>query len=239
VALIAGGSFAYFSGYNPFGDPEPDYAQTPSQSDVMDFSGLSQDMHLSGAPLTASAETGETSSQILRFIGSTTSILTRVGDDDTPAWTVSIPHQDIDTGETEPLDEALDPDLRRHLRRRGEAGGHSHRVPGLRRRCPVRDRAVALSDGSMTKAESTAEVDPDPASSRVPLDVDDEGAVTGPDDQTYDGLNLDPEAHVSMIAGAQAGETGPWVVSDGQTLAAVDSDRPSCGRRTSMPPPPR
>src|SRR5699024_3885466 len=106
VALIAGGSFAYFSGYNPFGDPEPDYAQTPSQSDVMDFSGLGQDMHLNGAPLTASAEKSEASSHILRFIGSTTSILTRVGDDDTPSWTVSIPHQDIDTGEAAPLDEA-------------------------------------------------------------------------------------------------------------------------------------
>src|SRR5699024_4401909 len=67
VALIAGGSFAYFSGYNPFGDPEPNYAQTPSQSDVMDFSGLSQDMHLNGAPLTASVEASETSSQILRW----------------------------------------------------------------------------------------------------------------------------------------------------------------------------
>jgi hypothetical protein len=76
----------------------------------------------------------------------------------------------------------------------------------------------------MTKAENTAEVDPDPASSRVPLDVDDEGAVTGPNDQIYDGLNLDPEAHASKIAGAQAVETGPWMVSDGQTLAAVDSD---------------
>src|SRR5699024_1269125 len=84
VALIAGGSFAFFSGYNPFGDPEPDYAQTPSQSDVMDFSGLSQDMHLNGAPLTASAEASETPSQILRFIGSTTSIITRVGDEDQP-----------------------------------------------------------------------------------------------------------------------------------------------------------
>src|SRR5699024_12251400 len=55
-------------------------------------------------------EITETSSQILRFIGSTTSILTRVGDDDKPAWTVSIPHQDIDTGEPEPLAEALDPE---------------------------------------------------------------------------------------------------------------------------------
>src|SRR5699024_1141726 len=86
------------------------------------------------------------------------------------------------------------------------------------------NRAVALSDGSMTKAEDKAEVDPDPASSRVPLEADGEGAVTGPDDQAYDGLSLDPEAHASMIGGAQAGETGPWVVSDGQTLAAVGSD---------------
>jgi hypothetical protein len=225
VALIAGGSFAYFSGYNPFGDPEPDYAQTPSQSDVMDFSGLGQDMHLNGAPLTASAEASEASSQILRFIGSTTSILTRVGDDDAPAWTVSIPHQDIDTGETEPLDEALDPESSE------DTSDEEEKLAGTPAACRISggavqcgNRTVALSDGSVTKAESTAEVDPDPASSRVPLDVDDEGAVTGPNDQTYDGLNLDPEAHASMIAGSQAGETGPWVVSDGQTLAAVDSD---------------
>ena len=225
VALIAGGSFAYFSGYNPFGDPEPNYAQTPSQSDVMDFSGLSQDMHLNGAPLTASAETTEISSQILRFIGSTTSILTRVGDDDTPAWTVSIPHQDIDTGEPEPLDEALDPESSE------DTSDDEEKLAGTPAACRISsgavqcgNRTVALSDGSMTKAESAAEVDPDPASSRVPLEADDEGAVTGPNDQNYDGLNLDPETHVSMIAGAQAGETGPWVVSDGQTLAAVDSD---------------
>ena len=206
VALIAGGSFAYFSGYNPFGDPEPNYAQTPSQSDVMDFSGLSQDMHLNGAPLTASTEISETSSQILRFIGSTTSILTRVGDDDTPAWTVSIPHQDIDTGDTEPLDEALDPGSAE------KSSDDEEKLAGTPAACRISsgavqcgNRTVALSDGSMTKAESTAEVDPDPASSRVPLDVDDDGTVTGPNDQNYDGLNLDPETHVSMIAGAQAG----------------------------------
>ncbi|TGD08547.1 hypothetical protein [Brevibacterium sp. S111] len=223
VALIAGASFAFFSRYNPFGVPEPDYAQTPSQSDVMDFSGLGQDMHLNGAPLTADA--GKTSPEILRFIGSTTSILTRVGDDDQPAWTVSIPHQDIDTGETEPLDEALDPDSTEDI------SDDEKKLAGTPTACRVSgevvqcgDRAVALSDGSMTTAESKADVDPDPASSRVPLDVDDEGTVTGPDDQTYDGLSLDPEAHASMIAGAQAGETGPWVVSNGQTLAAVDSD---------------
>ncbi|MGO1176114.1 MAG: hypothetical protein ACTMKZ_08010, partial [Brevibacterium aurantiacum] len=225
VALIAGGSFAFFSGYNPFGDPEPDYAQTPSQSDVMDFSGLSADMRLNGAPLTASAEAGETSPEILRFIGSTTSILTRVDDYDQPAWTVSIPHQDIDTGETAPLDEALGPDAS------DDTSDDEEKLAGTPTACRVSggavqcgDRAVALSDGSVTTAESKADVDPDPASSRVPLDIDDEGAVTGPDDQTYDGLNLGPEAHVSMIAGPQAGETGPWVVSDGQTLAAVDSD---------------
>lgn len=225
VALIAGGAFAFFSGYNPFGDPEPDYAQTPSQSDVMDFSGLSADMRLNGAPLTASAEAGETSPEILRFIGATTSILTRVGDDDQPAWTVSIPHQDIDTGTTAPLDEALDPDASDDTSDEEEelAGTPSAcRVSGEAVQCG--DRAVALSDGSMTTAESKADVDPDPASSRVPLDIDDEGTVTGPDDQTYDGLNLDPEAHASMIAGPQVGETGPWVVSDGQILAAVDSD---------------
>lgn len=225
VALIAGGSFAFFSGYNPFGDPEPDYAQTPSQSDVMDFSGLSADMHLSGAPLTASAEAGETSPEILRFIGSTTSILTQVGDDEKPAWTVSIPHQDIDTGETAPLDEALGPDAS------DDTSDDEEKLAGTPTACRVSgeavqcgDRAVALSDGSMATAESKADVDPHPASSRVPLDIEDEGAVTGPDDQTYDGLNLGPEAHVSMIAGPQAGETGPWVVSDGHTLAAVDSD---------------
>lgn len=222
VALIAGASFAFFSGYNPFGDPEPDYAQTPSQSDVMDFSGLSRDMYLNGAPLTADA--GKSSPEILRFIGSTTSILTRVGDDDKTAWTVSVPHQDIDTGETEPLDEALDSDSTE------DTSDDEEKLAGTPTACRVSgsavqcgDRAVALSDGSMAKAESSAEVDPDPASSRVPLDVDDEGVVTGPDDQTYDGLNLDPETRVSMTAGAQAGETGPWVVSDGQTLAAVDS----------------
>lgn len=223
-ALIAGTSFAFFTGYNPFSDPEPNYAQTPSQSDVMDFSGLSEDMRLSGAPLTASAEADETSPEILRFIGSTTSILTRVGDDDEMSWTVSVPHQDIDTGEAEPLDEALDPDSG------GDTSDDEENLAGTPAACRVSgsavqcgDRAVALSDGSMTTAESKADVDPDPASSRVPLDVDDEGAVTGPNDQTYDGLSFDPEAHASMIAGPQA-ETGPWVVSDGQTLAAVDSD---------------
>src|SRR5699024_10366548 len=211
-------SFAYFSGYNPFGDPEPNYAQTPSQSDVMDFSGLSQDMRLNGAPLTASAEITETSSQILRFIGSTTSILTRVGDDDTPAWTVSIPHQDIDTGEPEPLDEALDPESSE------DTSDDEEKLAGTPVACRVSaaavqrgDRAVALSAGSMTKAEDNAEVVAVPAASRVRLEADGEWSVTGPDDQSYVGLSLDPEAHASMIGGAQAGETGPWLVSDGQT----------------------
>lgn len=85
VVLIAGGSFAFFSGFNPFSAPEPDYAQTPSQSDVMDFSGLSTDMHLRGAPMSRSADATDASPQVLRFIGSTASILTRVGEGDEPS----------------------------------------------------------------------------------------------------------------------------------------------------------
>src|SRR5699024_5572208 len=134
-------------------------------------------------------------------------------------------HQDIDTGDAEPLDEALDPESSE------DTSDDEEKLAGTPVACRISadavqcgNRAVALSDGSMTEAESTAEVDPDPASSRVPLEADGEGAVTGPDDQAYDGLSLDPEAHASMVAGAQAGETGPWVVSDGQTLAAVGSD---------------
>src|SRR5699024_4474384 len=151
------------------GAPEPDYAQTPSQTDVRDFSGLRQDMHLNGAPLTDSAEASETSSNSLRGIGSTTSTLTRVGAGAPPASTVSIPHQDIDTGETEPLHEALDPESSEHTSDEEEklAGTPAAcRISGGAVQCG--NRTVALSDGSMTKAENTAEVDPDPASSRVP-----------------------------------------------------------------------
>src|SRR5699024_9621017 len=161
VALIAGGSFAYFSGYNPFGDPEPDYAQTPSQPDVMDFSGLSQDTHLTAAPLTASTEISDTSSQILRIIGSTTSTLTRGGDDDKRARTVSSPRQDSDTGRTVPLDEALDPEYS------GDTSDDEEKLVGTPAACRISsgavqcgNRTVALSDGAMTKAEDKAEVDP-------------------------------------------------------------------------------
>lgn len=74
-------SFAFFSGFNPF-----------------------------GAPLTDSVVAAEASPEILRFLGSTDSILTRVGEGSEPSWTVSVPHQDIDTSDNELLDEALDPD---------------------------------------------------------------------------------------------------------------------------------
>lgn len=224
-ALIAGGSFAFFSGYNPFGDPEPNYAQTPSQSDVMDFSGLSEDMRLNGAPLTASAGVADVSPEILRFIGTTASILTRVGEDDEPSWAVSIPHQDIDTSDNDPLDEALD------TAGTGDTTEDKAKLLGTPTACRLSGdtvqcggRSVSHGDGSMTAAESRSDVDPDPASSRVPLDIDGEGKVTGPDNQIYDDLTFDSEFHVSKTAGPEAGDTGPWVVSDGQTLAAVDSD---------------
>lgn len=225
AALIAGASFAFFSGYNPFDDPKPNYAQTPSQSDVMDFTGLSEDMRLNGAPLTASAGAADAHPEILRFIGSTASILTRVGEGEQPSWTVSVPHQDIDTSDNEPLDEALDPD------NTGTTSEDDTKLKGTPVACRLSadavqcgDRSVSLGDGSMTLTESRADVDPDPASSGVAVDVDDDGTATGPEGTAYDGLTLAPDAHVSKIADPQVGETGPWVVSDGQTLVAVDSD---------------
>lgn len=225
VVLIAGGSFAFFSGFTPFSAPEPDYAQTPSQSDVMDFSGLSTDMHLRGAPMSRSADATDASPQVLRFIGSTASILTRVGEGDEPSWTVSIPHHDIDTSDNEPLDEALDSDETE------ESSDDEAKLLGTPVACRLSenavqcgDRSISFSDGSMTTADRHPDVDPDPASSRVPIDVDDDGTLAGPDGNAYEDLSLDPEAHVSKIAGPQAGEAGPWVVSDGQTLAAVNAD---------------
>src|SRR5699024_11262801 len=98
------------------------------------------------------------------------------------SWTVSIPHQDIDTGDTEPLDEALDPESSE------DTSDEEEKLAGTPAACRISsgavqcgNRTVALSDGSMTKAESTAEVDPDPAASRGPLAADDGGAVAGPD----------------------------------------------------------
>jgi hypothetical protein len=225
VLLVAGGSFAFFSGVNPFGDPDPDYSQPPNQANVMDFSGLGADMQLNGSPLTASAESNETSSQILRFIGSTTSILTRVGDDGT-AWTVSVPHTDIDTSDNEPLDEALEPDEAE------DASDDDEGLKGTPTACRLNgdalqcgDRSISIADGSISKSKGQTDVDPDPASSNVPLDVDDDGKVTGPNDRSYDSLKFDPEAHASKIAGPQAEENGPWVISDGEKLAAVDSEK--------------
>ncbi|WP_350269045.1 hypothetical protein AAFP32_10175 [Brevibacterium sp. CBA3109] len=225
VVLIAGGSFAFFSGFNPFGDPEPDYAQTPSQSDVMDFSGLSKDMRLRGAPMSRSAEATDATPQVLRFIGSTASILTRVGEGDEPSWTVSVAHQDIDTSDKDPLDASLDSE------EIAESSVDEAKLLGTPVACRLSedavqcgDRSVSLSDGSMTTAERHTDVDPDPASSSVPIDVDDDGTLAGPNGNAYEDLSLGPEAHVSKIAGSQAGETGLWVVSDGQTLAAVNTD---------------
>lgn len=226
-ALIAGTSFAFFSGYNPFSDPQPDYAQAPNQSNVMDFRGLSEGMRLSGAPLSGSADAADATPEILRFIGSTTSILTRVSEADEPAWTVSVPHEDIDASDNEPLDEALYSD---------EASGEDTsedetKLLGAPVACRLSDdavqcgdRAVSLDDGSMTLTQYPADVDPDPASSSVPVDVEDDGTLDGPEGKAYGDLKLDPEAHVSKIADPQTEEAGPWVVSDGQTLAAVDSD---------------
>src|SRR5699024_12431696 len=133
-------------------------------------------------------EITETSSQILRFIGSTTSILTRVGDDDKPAWTVSIPRQDIDTGEPEPLDEAVDPESSE------DTSDDEEKLAGTPVACRISadavqcgNRAVALSGGSMTKAEDKAEVEPGPASSRVRCKGDVDATRTWADQPARDG----------------------------------------------------
>ncbi|HCG56504.1 MULTISPECIES: hypothetical protein [Brevibacterium] len=226
-ALIAGTSFAFFSGHNPFSDPQPDYAQAPNQSNVMDFRGLSEDMRLSGAPLSGSADAADATPEILRFIGSTTSILTRVSETGESAWTVSVPHQDIDASDNKPLDEALYSD-----EGQGEDTLEDEtKLLGIPVVCRLSDnavqcgdRAISLDDGSMALTQRPADVDPDPSSSSVPVDVEDDGTLDGPEGKAYGDLKLAPEAHVSKIADPQTEEAGPWVVSDGKTLAAVDSD---------------
>lgn len=232
VALVAGISFAFFSGINPFSDRDPDYSQAPNQSNVMDFAALGKVMHLSGAPLGSAVEADASAagdaSAILRFIGSESSILTRVGDDGDETWTVSVPHSDIDTSDVEPIDEAPDAQY-------DAADSESEDASTLRGTpVPCRiadsavrcgDRSISLNDGAVTLSDTSAEADPAPASSAVPLEVDDDGALRGPADTTFDDLSFDPDAHVSMIAAPQTGDSGPWVVSDGKTLAAVDDEK--------------
>lgn len=229
MALIAGASFAFFSGFNPFADREPDYSQAPNQSNVMDFGGLSKDMRLSGAPLRGAAGTTESTADetpaILRFVGSETSILTRVSENVGDSWTASIPHKDIEAGDVEPIDEA--PEAKKDAKDTDEES----KLRGTPLACRISDtavrcgdRSISLGDGSMEVSDKTAEADPDPASSAVPVKIDEDGKLLGPGGKAFDGLSFDSDAHVSKIGAPQAGESGPWVVSDGQTLAAVDDE---------------
>lgn len=243
MALIAGASFAFFSGFNPFADRDPDYSQAPNQSNVMDFGGLSKDMRLSGAPLSGSAGTGESAGDdtpaILRFIGSETSILTRAGEDDGDSWTVSVPHKDIDARDVEPIDEA--PDEKKDTQDTDEES----KLRGTPLACRMLDsalrcgdRSISLGDGTVQISEKSPEVDPDPASSAVPVKIDDEGKVLLPGGKVIDELGFDSDAHVSKIAALRPVSPAPGSSPMGRPWPPSMMKR-FCGRRNSIPRPSR
>lgn len=158
----------------------------------------------------------------LRFIGSRSTVLTWAGTVDGQASSsVSIPHADIDTSNGGPIKE-IDADD-------GNASPPEDKtLDGTPVTFRITSGSVQCGDRKVSPAEGSITINPrqpDSASSAVPLDVGEDGKLDGLDNIVDDGLSFGADAHLTKISGPQPGEDGPWVVSDGQTLAAVDSEQ--------------
>jgi hypothetical protein len=233
LLLVATGAFFAFSAISG-----PKFDKAPSQSAAVDLDDLGKSAHVSSLP---GRPDGSSDVEIFQLIGSRETVIMALEEKTmTPKWMAPVPHSGLSpetADETEAQDEAGEDD---------EDEGFS--LDGTPRDCTWADGALTCgnrtidlgdgalkispkgddsdSDGAETAADD-AETDDDgqavsdPLTEAAGLTVGDDGSLQSPAGKKYPDISLDQDAAVRMVA---AGENGPWIVSDGTSVIAVDDD---------------
>ncbi|MGO2862080.1 MAG: hypothetical protein ACTIC1_13040 [Brevibacterium sp.] len=222
VLAISGGFFAarFLAGSN--------YDKAPSQKVAVDLADVGRNAQLTQLPTRSD---GDDDQQLVRVVGPRQSVIMALHEKTLePTWMAPIPHADVkEPTADDPAGE--DPE---------DTGP---KLDGTPIDCEwsadsvvCGDRSIGLKDGEVTHSpgddsdskesdessvdSSTAEVT-DPATEAVPVTVNDDGSLSSSSGSSYPDVSVDPEATVRMVG---AGEDGPWVISDGTAVIAVDSD---------------
>ncbi|WP_210602538.1 hypothetical protein [Brevibacterium oceani] len=239
VLAVTGGFFGarFLSGSN--------YDKAPSQKAAVDLADVGRNAQLTQLQAGDDADDAQ---QLVRVVGPRQSVIMALHEKTLqPTWMAPVPHDDV----TEP-DPAgvVDEDSEAAADDSGDDDSKNSgpKLDGTPVDCKwsadsvvCGDRTIRLKDGEVnlkpgddsnsSKSDgSTADTDnedpnatevKDPDTEAVPVTVNDDGKLSSPSGNSYPDVNVDPDATVRMVG---AGEDGPWVVSDGKTVIAVDGD---------------
>lgn len=238
VLAVTGGFFGarFLSG--------SDFDRAPSQKAAFDLADVGRNAQLAQLQADDDADADQ---QLVRVVGPRQSVIMALHEETLqPAWMAPVPHADVKAPEA---DDAID-DGEGAEDDSADDGAKSTgpKLEGTPVDCQwsadsvtCGDRSIRLKDGAVTfspgdgangsksdgpSADSedgdtdVAEVK-DPATEAVPITVNDDGSLKTPSGGTYSDVSVDAEATVRMVG---AGDDGPWVVSDGQAVIAVDAD---------------
>lgn len=239
VLAVTGGFFGarFFSGSH--------YDKAPSQKVAVDLADVGRNAQLT--QLQAGDDVDD-DQQLVRVVGPRQSVIMALHEKTLqPTWMAPVPHADVT--EPDPADVVdEDPEVAAKDSGDDDSKDSGPKLDGTPIDCKwsadsvvCGDRAIRLKDGEVTlkpgddsngsksdgssddtdnEDTATTEVK-DPATEAVPVTVNDDGNLSSPSGNTYPDVNVDPDAAVRMVG---TGEDGPWVVSDGKTVVAVDAD---------------
>ncbi|AOP54155.1 hypothetical protein [Brevibacterium aurantiacum] len=239
VLAVTGGFFGarFFSGSN--------YDKAPSQKAAVDLADVGRNAELTQLQ---AGDDADVEQQLVRVVGPRQSVIMALHEKSLqPTWMAPAPHADVT--EPDPADIAdEDPAVAAGDSADDSSKDSGPKLAGTPIDCKwtadsvvCGDRTIGLKDGEVTlkpvddsngsksdgssddtdiEDTSTAEVK-DPTTEAVPVTVNDDGKLRSPSGSTYPDVGVDLDATVRMVG---AGEDGPWVVSDGKAVVAVDAD---------------
>ncbi len=239
VLAVTGGFFGarFLSG--------SDYDKAPSQKAAVDLADVGRNAQLTQLQADDDADVEQ---QLVRVVDPRQSVIMALHEKTLqPTWMAPVPHADVtepdpaDVVDEDPEADAGDP-------ADDDAKDSGPKLAGTPIDCTWNadfvvcgDRRISLKDGEVTlkpgdvsngsksddSSDGTDNENTDAAEVKdltteaVPVTVNDDGKLRSPSGTPYPDVNVDPEATVRMVG---AGKDGPWVVSDGKTVVAVDAD---------------
>lgn len=229
VLAATGGFFAsrYFSGST--------FDKAPTQKAAVDLADVGRNSQLTQLPEPADADADDR--QLVRVVGPRRSVIMALHAKTLqPTWMAPVPHSDVDDASAGDHDSAASDDDPTS----DDAETSGLQLDGTPADCTwstdavvcgdrsirVRDGEVTLSPGNGEEADDSSDgtaasaVD-DPATEAAAITVDADGRLISSAGDAYSDVSVDPDSTVRMLGAA---ENGPWVVSDGSGVIAVDSD---------------